>query len=299
MSPVTSALTPSRPLRRRRALVGALVVLAAFGGVACGDDDDDAAAPTTTAAAEAEYVAYCDASFELESYFAEDPDVDFETATPEQIQAAVATYLQGAKPLVDKVIPLVPAEIKPDIDTQVAAFNQALAGADPEEVFETPAVSEAEGRTHAFDEENCGWGTVDVKATDYAFAGIPDQLEAGRTSINLENDGKELHEIVLLSKNPGVTESWDQILALPEAEGMTKATPQSFTFAAQGDTEYSVVDLPAGDYVAVCFIPQGTTGEETTPETTDTTTAAGATTTTEVEKPPHFVLGMKKELTVA
>ena len=55
-----------------------------------------------------------------------------------------------------------------------------------------------------------------------------------------------------------------------------------------------MVDLAAGDYVAVCFIPQGTTGEETTPRRLHDT-AAGATTTTEAEKPPHFVLGMKKE----
>ena len=102
----------------------------------------------------------------------------------------MATYLQGAKPLVDAAVPLVPAEIKGPIDVQVAAFNQALAGADPEEVFETPAVNAAEATTHAYDEENCGWGPVDVTATEYAFAGLPATLEAGRTSINLTNNGK-------------------------------------------------------------------------------------------------------------
>jgi len=265
--------------------VGALVIVAAFGGVACGDDDEDdeAAAPTTTAAAD--FTAYCDASFDLETYFAQDPDVDFETATPEQIQAAVTTYLQGAKPLVDAALPLVPAEIKSAIDVQVAALDQALAGADPEEVFETPAVQAAEQTTHAFDEENCGWGSVDVTATEYAFAGLPATMEAGRTSINLTNTGVELHEIVLLSRNPGVTETFDQILDLPEEEAMTKVTPQSFTFAAQGDTEYSVVDLPAGSYLAVCFIPQGLTSEDGPPPADDAA--------------PHFVLGMKNEITVA
>lgn len=263
--------------------MGALVVVAAFGGVACGDDDDDeAAAPTTVA--EAEFTAYCEASFDLESYFAEDPDVDFETATPEQIQAALATFLQGAKPLVDKVIPLTPAAIKASIDVQVAAFNQALAGADPEEVFETPAVSAAEATTHAFDRENCGWTGVDVTATEYAFGGLPNQLEAGRTTIDLTNNGAELHEIVLVSKNAGVTETFDQLLALPEEEALTKVTMRGSTFAAQGDTEYFVADLPAGSYLAVCFIPQGLTSQEATP-------AADA--------PPHFALGMKKELTVA
>ncbi|MEA2972775.1 MAG: hypothetical protein QOG82_1233 [Actinomycetota bacterium] len=263
--------------------MGALVIVAAFGGVACGDDDDETAAPPTTA--KADFTAYCEASFDLETYFAQDPDVDFETATPEQIQAALATYLQGAKPLVDTVIPLAPPAIKADLDVQVAAFNQALGGADPEQAFETPAVNAAEARTHGFDVDNCGWNQVKVTATEYAYAGLPATLEAGRTSIDLTNNGKELHEVVLLTKNPGVTETWDQILALPEEEGMTKATPQSFTFAAQGDTEYSVVDLAAGDYVAVCFIPQGLTSEDGPPPADDAK--------------PHFALGMKKEITVA
>ena len=283
MSRALFPATPSLSRHRRRVLVGALVIVAAFGGVACGDDDDDeAAAPTTTAAAD--YTAYCDAEFKIETYFATDPDVDFETATPQEIQAAVTTYLQGAKPLIDAALPLVPAEIKPSIDIQVAAFNQALASADPE-VFETPAVSAAEGRTHAFDLENCGWNQVEVTATEYAFAGLPATLEAGRTSVDLTNNGVELHEVALLSKNPGVTETFDQILALSEEEAMTKVRPQSITFASQGDTEYSVVDLPAGDYVAVCFLPQGLTGEDGPPPAEDAK--------------PHCTLGMKKEITVA
>jgi hypothetical protein len=61
----------------------------------------------------------------------------------------LSRYFEGAKPLVDKVVPLTPAEIKPQMDVQVAAFNQAVTGADPEEVFETPAVNEAEATTHA------------------------------------------------------------------------------------------------------------------------------------------------------
>ncbi len=281
--------TFSRPARhRRRTLVGALVVVAALGGVACGDDDDDeAAAPTTTAAAS--FTAYCDASFELESYFAEEPDVDFATASEAQIAAAFTTYLQGAKPLIDKAVPLAPAEVKASIDLQVAEFNRVLAevsaGRLPdEEAFESPAVSDAEAKTHAFDLANCGWNGVDVTATDYAYAGLPATLEAGRTSIDLTNNGQELHEIVFLGKNPGVTETFDQILALPEEEAMTKVRPASFTFAAQGDTEYTVLDLPAGSYLAVCFIPQGTISDETTPAE---------------DAPPHFVLGMKQEVTVA
>ena len=287
MSRALSVPTLPRPSRRRhRVLVGALVIVAAFGGVACGDDDDDeAAAPTTTAAAD--FTAYCDASFDVEAYFAQEPEIA-DDATEAEAAAAFTTYLQGAKPLIDEALPLVPAEIKGPIDVQVAALDQVLAqvstGTVPEDPFETPAVSEAEATAHAFDIDNCGWDQVEVTATEYTFAGLPATLEAGRTSIDLTNNGVELHEIVLLAKNPGVTETFDQILALSEDEAMKKVTPQSFTFATQGDTEYSVVDLPAGSYLAVCFIPQGLTSDEAMPAE---------------DAPPHFVLGMKQELTVA
>lgn len=271
-----------RPARaRRRVLTGALVIVAALGGIACGDDDEEEAAPTTAAA---DYTAYCDASFKIESYFAQDPDVDFETATPEEISAAVKTFIEGAKPLVDAALPLVPAEIKPAIDVQVAALNEALAGADPEEVFETPETKAAEAQSHAFDLKNCGWGKVDVSAVDYSFSGIPSELSPGRTSIDFTNKGTELHEVALLTKNAGVTESWDEILDLPQEQAMTKVGFVSSTFAAPGDGDYGVVELEAGDYVAVCFIPQGLKSEEDQPSE---------------DAKPHFALGMKTEFTVA
>ncbi|MCA1691235.1 MAG: hypothetical protein ABR540_15060 [Acidimicrobiales bacterium] len=275
MSPSRS---PRSPQPRWRCLTGALVIVAAFGGVACGDDDD---APTE---AKSDFTAYCDAAFRIESYFAEDPDVDFQNAPPEQIAAAVKTYLDGAKPLIDAAVPLVPAEIKPEIDTQVRAFEQARAGGDPEAPFETPEVMEAAEKSHAFDLENCGWGKVDVTTKEYSFDGLPGDLKAGKTSIDIENEGKELHEIVLLSKNPGVTESFDQLLELPQEQAMTKVTPVAGAFASPGETDYVVTTLTAGEYLAVCFIPQGLKSEEAQP-------AADA--------KPHFALGMKKEITVS
>lgn len=261
---------------RRRALIGVLVIAVGLGAFGCDSG-------SKKGEAKSEFAAYCDATFELESYFAQDPDVDFSTASPDQIAAAVKVYLQGAKPFVDRTVPLVPAEIKGPIDVQVAAFNQALAGGNPEEIFETPAVQAAEKQSHAFDLKNCGWNKVEVSAVEYRFEGLPTELEAGRTSIDLTNKGSELHEIVVLSKNPGVTQSFDEILALPEREGQTKVTDVTGTFAPQGDTDYAVSDIPKGEYIAVCFIPQGATSEESEPSP---------------DAKPHFQLGMKQEITV-
>lgn len=279
MSAAGPAMAPSRFSRhRRRTLVGALVAAASLVAVACGDDAKKEAGP-----AESQFVDYCDASFNLETYFAEDPDIDFDSASPEEISAAVKTYLQGAKPLVDKVIPLVPAEIKKATDTLLAGFNQALAGGDAEQIFESPEAKAAEAQTHSFDLKNCGWAEVKVSTVDYDFKGLPKELPAGKTSFDLTNKGKELHEIVLLSKNAGVTESFDDLLALPEEEARTKVTGTSLAFAPPGEDDYGVVDLAKGEYVAVCFIPEGLTSEEAEPSP---------------DAKPHFLLGMKQEITV-
>jgi hypothetical protein len=79
-----------------------------------------------------------------------------------------------------------------------------------------------------------------------------------------------------------VTESFDELLELPEEEVGDKVIPVGGTFVEIGKTGYFAADLAAGDYMAICFIPQGTKSM-----------------TDEIDAPPHFVLGMKHEVTVS
>ena len=48
----------------------------------------------------------------------------------------------------------------------VAAVRQVAQTGDFEAAFETPAVDEAQTRTHAFDVENCRWAKVDVSSKE-------------------------------------------------------------------------------------------------------------------------------------
>ncbi|HEX6425370.1 MAG TPA: hypothetical protein VFZ79_17925 [Acidimicrobiales bacterium] len=262
--------------------------LAALLLAGCGDDDgDDDASPASGDAAAAgaspDVDGYCAAALAGET--AGFPDVDFETATDDEIAAAAKEFAsETLAPLADDLVASAPAEISADVDVLVAAVGE-IAETGDFGAFETPDVAAANERVHAFDLENCGWATLDVVTVDYAFDGIPAEVAAGPTSFELTNDGPEVHEIALLRKNDGVTESFDELLALPEEEAGDKVT---FTGVAgpvpAGEGAYLVADLEPGEYLALCFLPVGTTSMDGGPPP---------------EGPPHFMSGMTQEFTVA
>jgi hypothetical protein len=92
--------------------------------------------------------------------------------------------------------------------------------------------------------------------------------------------------MVLIRRNEGTTEPWEEVLGLPEEEAMTKVTPLGAAFVGPvGSSETLVADLTPGEYIAICFISAGTTvGEDGS-----FTEGAGQ---------PHFMLGMQAEFIV-
>lgn len=141
-------------------------------------------------------------------------------------------------------------------------------------------------------------GTVEL--ADFHFMGLPEQVPAGQQIWNVVNAGQQLHEIVIARLAPGVTyEQVESMFMAPPAaspaagmEGTAmagmemEASPAAamgapFTAIAgvapisPGMSNWIVADLTAGDYFAICFIPDPATGA------------------------PHFALGMIQALTVS
>jgi len=268
--------------------VCAVLAVAALLGAGCGDDDDDVATGTsetteTTEAGSGESVAtYCKDSLAIETVG--EPEIDFENASEEEQKEAVKKFAsEKLMPLVEELKTSVPAEINEPAQVLFAAVDKIAVDGDFEKNFETPEVQAAEAEVHAYDLANCGWSKTEAIATEYAFQGVPATLDAGVTSFELRNNGKELHELNVLRKKDGVTESFDEILKLDQEEGQQTVEPVASAFAAQGEEDYGVAELEAGDYVVVCFIPVGTTGQGPPPE----------------NAPPHVSRGMKSEFKVA
>ena len=180
---------------------------------------DDAAAAGASTGTDA----YCDAALAIET--AGEPDIDFETATEEEIAEATKTFAaETMRPLADDVLAAAPAELEADLQVQSDALDQVAETGDFS-AFETPEVLAASEATHAYDLDDVRLDQpFAVDAADYSFAGLPDEMDAGVVSFELTNGGTEVHEMVLLRKNDGVTESFDELLALPEEEAMEKVT---------------------------------------------------------------------------
>jgi hypothetical protein len=132
---------------------------------------------------------------------------------------------------------------------------------------------------------------VDVVGTDYAYSGLEASYD-GPITMAFRNEGTEVHEIVVVRKIDGVTQSWQELLALPEGEAQNFVENIGVAYAEPGQTAPDMVTASApGSYLGICFIPQGTTElpsiDPNASEPPDLGTGA-----------PHFTLGMMTEFTI-
>lgn len=266
-----------RKATRRSVAVTALLALMMS---ACGGDDDDAAKEesATTGEETNEWAAACDAYAAADgASLAEDVEgmvaalEDFTAAAPDAVAAAVEPFT-------------------------------ALVQEDPEAAMESDVRAVAETAADAFALDSCGGTRLDLNALEYAFIGLPSEIEAGPVVLNLTNGSEtgELHEAWVFRKNEGVTDAAADILALGEypmtsMEGLAALTEQvsivgvAFVEPEGGDTQdVTVIDLEPGDYVVACLLPENS-GEFFAALETGEEVEAGE---------PHYTLGMVAELTV-
>jgi hypothetical protein len=174
-----------------------------------------------------------------------------------------------------------PEQIADEIKSAVAVARKVRAG-DTKEI-QSPAFQQTTGKIDAYYFDNCSGQKVPAKAIDFAYDGLKPTYSAGQTRFKMENTGKEVHEMVIARLKPGVNKTFAQILKLPESQAdkyvvnVTQADP-----VPAGQSSYGSANLTAGQYNAICFIPQGST--KFPPPNG--------------KGKPHFLLGMQKEFTV-
>lgn len=246
-----------------------LVLLSVIGLLAagCGDDDggdDEAAEDETTEQTgggggdQVDVDQFCQDAVAVEAAFApEEPD-------PQEVQAALEQAQSSA-----------PEEVQDDVSTIVELLPQIGDEGPP------PEFEEAARNIDEFLLAECGFEEIEVSGVDFAFDGVPEQLEAGTYAFNFTNDAaEEFHVLALVRINDDVTESFEEILQLPEEQAQSNVTDVGGTAADPGGSDVFFVDLEPGRYGVLCPIPVGTIGD------------------TEGTGPPHFVEGMFAEFEV-
>lgn len=114
---------------------------------------------------------------------------------------------------------------------------------------------------------------ITIKLTDYAFD-IAGPLTVGRHVIRVEDVGPQVHELVFVKLEPGKTvqqmAAWLEKPAGPPPGALINgASPMT-----AGVANTTTVDLTAGDYGLICFVPDSKDGK------------------------PHIAHGMVKQITV-
>ena len=196
---------------------------------------------------------------------------------------AIDAAPEGPTPrLLERYSASAPPEIAETVDSAVTTFEELGEGAFDDEAF-VASLREID----QFVLDNCDFEQVDVTMEDYAFNGIPDEIEKGTVAFNLSNEGAELHEFVLVRLKGDAT--LDDLLELPEDAseedlGELAAEVRGGGFAEPGGSDLALINLKrTGNYVAVCFIPVGST-----PDAGDEGGSG----------PPHFTEGMAAEFEV-
>lgn len=141
--------------------------------------------------------------------------------------------------------------------------------------------------------------SVEVRAVDYGYAGLPAEIAAG-TEIKLVNESDtELHEFVAIKLADDDTRSAVELVQLPPEElGALFASVTTVIIAPPNEAGFPVegtgVLTEPGRYAIICAIPTGADPDEYLAAAAE---AEGG--PPQVDGgPPHFVQGMVTEVTV-
>lgn len=148
-------------------------------------------------------------------------------------------------------------------------------------------------------------GVLTVRGVEYAFEGVPAELPRG-TTLAFENAGREYHEMIVVRRNPGVEESFDELLDMAPGEVEDRITVLGGPIAAPGTrADEEVAVATPGEYLLICFIPVGSVeapGGVGSPEPAspgpDAPGATGGDETPTALGPPHSARGMLTTFTV-
>ncbi len=251
-----------------------VIALVALLLASCGSDASESSSATVLPGRDADTVAYCDSSLDLERAVG-----SLEEPTPDA--------LRELQPQIDAYVAAAPTEVSTAARTLADTVAGVIDGGDPS-VLDGPEFTAAADEAHAFDLANCGWQPVDVALVDTSFEMTP-PTAAGAYSFEGTNTGEQFHVFAIGRLRDGAEvsaeEAWDAVMSAADGEAEFGKYFDDVAGAgmAPGASSHAVADLTAGQYVMFCPIAGG----------------SDAAHHFEGDGPPHFVTGMLQFFTIA
>ncbi|MDC3402520.1 cupredoxin domain-containing protein [bacterium] len=119
-------------------------------------------------------------------------------------------------------------------------------------MFRTEEFLTAQTAVRTYIVNNCSTDErVNLHATEYTFDGLPAAVTGRRVQFEMDNDGKGVHEMVLLRLSESEDRTPKEIFADPADPDVLWIGRAA---ANSGDSVSMVVDLEAGKYSFVCFV---------------------------------------------
>lgn len=258
--------TQPRSVTRRASAVGLGLALA-FSAAACGSSGSSSGASATKSSADTTGT-FCDTYLKIDHVAG----------------AANTDSPEGAKKLGTAITPDVQTlqSNTPDALTKpvaVLAKGVAAAAGGKSAALQSDGFQQASNQTEAWMHANCNYQNIDVTGVDYKYNGLPATVKAGKTSLAFKNatSMKEMHMALVVKPKKGVTQTLDQLLALPQDQVESKVDVVASPVSPPGKTSGALLDLTPGTYFVLCPLPVGGKND-------------GA---------PHFTKGMSATFTVS
>jgi uncharacterized cupredoxin-like copper-binding protein len=200
-----------------------------------------------------------------------------------------STWREDVTAALDGMVTAAPEAIKDTVQQMADSIEGALADEGPnvgDRITNSDAYKALDQVADRWRADNCGYDEIPVSAADYSFSGMPATLTAGGHAFDLTNIGQEVHEMVMVRVNDGVTESAQELL--DDDDMASKVTSITKGVAFPGESNTAFANLEAGRYLILCTIPIGTNAENFD----QVLSGEGG------EQAPHYSLGMVSEFKV-
>lgn len=183
-----------------------------------------------------------------------------------------------------KAVETLASQAPAQIDRQVKIVTSALRKSGPAAEPDDARYVAARLQMDAYLFDNCAGPKQSIVALDSGYQSLSIASPSGSVRFRLSNGGKDDHQIVILTRRPGVSASFDELLPRfagpPAPSGPSDLLLIASATAFPGKSAYTTAELAPGEYLVACLLTRGTRAGQI---------GTGA---------PYYERGMKQQFTV-